>query len=499
MLADEVGLGKTIEAGIVLKEYVLRGMVKTALILAPPSLVSQWQEELAAKFDLHLPSTDDPQWRKDPAGLWDQPMIVASINQAKSKRHMDRVAQRPFDIVIVDEAHHLKNPKTLNWQLVNNLHKRFLLLLTATPVENNLMELYSLVTLLKPGQLSTASAFRQQFMTRGDPTSPQNRDKLKELLGQVMIRNTRALAKLDIPPRFAQTLRVTPAPAENAIYAQLTQVVKTLAQAQRHTDRLVIKTLLEQVGSSPAALVATLDRLSKREDLDPAVRGQIEAIGRLQRSMGDTGKDRQLIEILQAADGKMLIFAKFRATVDHLARLLEWHRIDHALFHGGMDGPEKDRQVERFREDKPVLIATEVGGEGRNLQFCHQMINFDLPWNPMRIEQRIGRLHRIGQNRPVQIYNLVSAGSVEDFILEVLDRKINMFEMVIGEIEMILGRVEGDQEFADLVLDIWLTAASESERRQRFDQLGKYLIKLKKEYEKTRVLDEKLFGDQYEL
>jgi SNF2 family DNA or RNA helicase len=160
---------------------------------------------------------------------------------------------------------------------------------------------------------------------------------------------------------------------------------------------------------------------------------------------------------------------------------------------------KKDEQIKSFREDKEILVTTEIGGEGRNLQFCHQMINYDLPWNPMKIEQRIGRIHRIGQEKEVMIYNLCATGSVEDYILEVLDKKINMFEMVIGEIDMIMGRVKGEQEFSDMVYDIWVNSSSEKEREKSFDQLADRLKKSKTLYKKTKELDEKLFGENYEL
>ncbi|MBA3017569.1 MAG: SWF/SNF helicase family protein, partial [Desulfobacteraceae bacterium] len=141
----------------------------------------------------------------------------------------------------------------------------------------------------------------------------------------------------------------------------------------------------------------------------------------------------------------------------------------------------------------------EIGGEGRNLQFCNQMINYDLPWNPMKIEQRIGRIHRIGQKKEVMIYNLCAAGSMEDYILEVLDKKINMFEMVIGEIDMIIGRIKGEPEFSEMVYDIWVNSASEKEKQKSFDQLAGILKRSKTSYNKTKELDEKLFGENYEL
>lgn len=499
LLSDEVGLGKTIEASIVLKEYIQRGMVKNALILTPTTLVSQWREELRTKFELDFPSTDDPDFRKNGQRFWQAPFILASINHAKSKRNFSTVTQREYDMVVVDEAHHLKNRNTLNWKLVNALKKRFLLLLTATPVENNLMELYNLITLLKPGQLKTASAFRKEFMTRGDPTDPQNRGRLKELLGQVMIRNTRALAKIDIPPRFAQTIRVEPGASEKKLYERITGLVKQINATEGIGKKLLIRNLLEEAGSSPNAVLLTLSRMLANKDLLVAQEKEIRAIRNLCRSMDDTRKNKVLLKLIRSTSGKKIIFVKFLGTVEHLSEFLSWQQISHALFHGSMDNRSKDEQIRSFRKEKDVLVTTEIGGEGRNLQFCHQMINYDLPWNPMKIEQRIGRIHRIGQEKEVMIYNLCAAGSVEDYILEVLDRKINMFEMVIGEIDMIMGRVRGEKDFSDTVYDIWIRSSSEAERKKEFGQLAARLKRSKSSYEKTKVLDEKLFGENYEL
>jgi SNF2 family DNA or RNA helicase len=499
LLSDEVGLGKTIEAGMVLKEYVQRGMVKSALILTPTPLVSQWQEELKAKFALDFASTDDPDFRKPNQAFWDLPFILASINQAKSKRNVDAVTRREYDMVIVDEAHHLKNRNTLNWKLVNALKKRFLLLLTATPVENNLMELYNLITLLKPGQLKTAKAFRERFMTKGDPTSPQNRSRLKELLGQVMIRNTRAVAKINIPPRFAETIRVEPTGAEKELYDRITTLVRSINETNGTGNKLLLKHLLAEAGSSPPAVESTLSRMLANKELQLDHEKQIGAIRNLTRSMGDTQKNKVLLNIIRGAPGKKIIFVKYMGTLAHISDYLAWKKIPHAMFHGQMKNAEKDAQIEQFKEQTDILLTTEIGGEGRNLQFCHQMINYDLPWNPMRIEQRIGRIHRIGQENEVRIFNLCSANSIEDYILDILDRKINMFEMVIGEIEMILGRVRGEKDFSDRVYNIWMDAALPEERQKGFDQLATQLKRSKTRYHTTRQLDENLFGENYEL
>jgi len=407
--------------------------------------------------------------------------------------------QREYDLVIVDEAHHLKNRNTLNWKLVNSLKKRFLLMLTATPVENNLMELYNLITLLKPGQLKTASAFRNEFMTRGDPTGPQNRDRLKELLSQVMIRNTRALAKIEIPPRFAQTIRVKPGRNEITLYNRITDLVHHINETDRNGNKLLLKNLLAEAGSSPMAVELSLQRLLAKRDFLWDHEQEIRAIHNLCRTMGDTEKNKALLNLIRSTGEKKIVFVKYLGTLDHLSTFLSWNDIPHAVFHGRMNNQRKDEAIRSFREEKDILITSEIGGEGRNLQFCHQMINYDLPWNPMKIEQRIGRIHRLGQQNEVMIYNLCAAESIEDYILDILDRKINMFEMVIGEIDMILGRIRDEKDFSDRVYDIWANSLSEKDRQQGFDQLAARLQRTKAQYEKTRELDEKLFGINYEL
>ncbi len=499
LLADEVGLGKTIEALMTLKEYIQRGMVKSALILTPTPLVSQWREELRTKFALEFPSTNDPDYRADEAGFWKEPFILASINIAKSKKNFQMATEREYDMVIVDEAHHLKNRNTLNWKFVNALKKRFLLLLTATPVENNLMELYNLVTLLKPGQLKTGSDFRREYMTRGDPTDPRNRDKLRALLGQVMIRNTRALSRVDIPPRFARTIRVPPSPVELDLYERISALVKDIAATDGQSQRFLLKNLLEEAGSSPRAVSLTLEKMLTQADMPIAHEREIREIHTICRSLGESSKNTRLLEIIHESPDKKIIFVKYLGTLDHVSEFLALHKIPHALFHGGLDNRMKEEQIRLFKEEKDILLTTEIGGEGRNLQFCHRIINYDLPWNPMKIEQRIGRLHRIGQEKEVIIDNLCAAGSIEDYMLELLDKKINMFEMVIGEIDMILGRIEGEHDFADTIYDIWLASGTGADREKAFIRLGTRLKRAKISYEQTKALDEKLFGEDYEL
>ena len=183
LLADEVGLGKTIEALMILREYQLRGAVRRALIVVPPALVGQWVGELREKAGITPRTTEDVAFRADAQGFWKgEGVVVASLATARSPRHVGAVQADPWDLVIVDEAHHVKNRATASFKLVDGLKSRFLLLLTATPIETELEELYNLVTLLKPGQFTTPAAFRAQFVDKKDPLSPRNRERLRARL-----------------------------------------------------------------------------------------------------------------------------------------------------------------------------------------------------------------------------------------------------------------------------------------------------------------------------
>jgi superfamily II DNA or RNA helicase len=489
LLSDEVGLGKTIEAGMALKEYMLRGMVKKVLALTPASMVGQWREEMQTKFDIDFASSYDPLLRSDPRSFWAQPRVIASIATARRSEHLDILRNQVYDLVIVDEAHHLKNRATSNYKLVDALQKRFLLLLSATPVQNSLVELYNLLTLLKPGIFKTEKEFRSTYMTAGKPRVPANRDVMRDLMRDVMIRNTRSQVDVRLPSRHATMMRLDPGAEEAACYSRLSEMVHRIHLSDPSRHRLSLRHLLSAAGSSPAAAAAAIHRFRGGDgwnDLYDRYRG-IE--------MGC--KERALIELLHRnPDEKKMVFAHHRETLARLDHLLRGEGMTFARFDGSMSGPEKDAAVERFRDEAPLLLCTESGGEGRNLQFCNTLINFDLPWNPMSIEQRIGRLHRIGQTREVFVFNLVARHTLEEYVLRVLDEKINMFELVVGEIDAILGEMEDEQEFAEMVFSTWVET-TEQERAGAFEELGERMVKARRQYEEVKSLDEKLFGDDF--
>ncbi|MBI4703448.1 MAG: DEAD/DEAH box helicase family protein [Deltaproteobacteria bacterium] len=498
LLADEVGLGKTIEAGMVLREYLLRGMARRVLVLVPPALVSQWCEELESKFGLQPVAADGPLLRSDPAGFFrEHPLVVASLALARSQRYQPILVELDFDMVVIDEAHHVKNHTTAGWKLASALRSRFLLLLTATPVENSLLDLFNLITLLRPGQLGTRAAFKRQFVERGDPTQPRNREKLRELIGEVMIRNTRALADIKLPPRHATTLLVEGEPAERELYAKLTDLVRV--GCRRGLGRLALGLLLQEAGSSPRAVRSTLERLAARDDVDADLREELSRLARLCGYVPASAKAGHLVELLRRSREKVLVFSRFGATLEELATRLGEAGIAHTTFSGELSRAEKDDAVAAFRDEVDVMLCTEIGGEGRNLQFCATLVNYDLPWNPMKIEQRIGRLHRIGQTRPVHVYNFCACGTAEHHIIEVLDRRINLFELVIGEVDLILGQLRDETEFEDRVLSIYAESQSEQDVSSAFDRLGDELCRARRQYDKVKALDDAVFSTDYEV
>jgi len=494
LLADEVGLGKTVEAGMVLKEYLLRGMVERFLVLAPAGLVGQWAEELSSKFGVDCATTHDPRVRSNPAWFWARPRVIASIATARREPHASHVIARSYDLVIVDEAHHLRNRRSANHRLVDRLKKRFLLLLSATPVHNSLVELYNLLTLLKPGIFKTEKEFRAAYVRPGRPRQPLNRGRLRDLMRDVMVRNTRALVDVRLPPRHAATLRAEARPEERACYEALSALMRELAARAATGSRLALRHLLTAAGSSPAAARVAIERFAARHGAGDL---RLAELGERYRALGLGAKERALLDLLgRNPEEKKMVFVHHRATLEHLARELREAGVGFSALEGRGSGPEREAAVMEFRERVPVLLCTGTAGEGWNLQFCNTLVNFDLPWSPMAIEQRIGRLHRIGQRREVFVFNLALRGSIEDQVLKILDEKLHLFELVVGEVDAILGELDEETGFEDQVLDAWIATTAE-QREAAFDALGERLAGAKRRYEAVKALDDELFGDEF--
>jgi superfamily II DNA or RNA helicase len=490
LLSDEVGLGKTIEAGLVLKEWLTRGMVRRFLVLTVPSLVDQWEEELSDKFDIATATTNHDAFRDDPRRFWSEGTgLVASLATLRQPAHLEVARTAKWDVVVVDEAHHLRNRESQSWQAVNALPRQFLLLLTATPVQNSLEELYNLVTLLQPGHLPSPKEFRSRFMDPKRPRKPREPEELRRLLGQVMIRNTRANAGIQLPPRRAETVQLEPTPEERAFHAAWDGELRTeLKKMSSSQASLWGRLLLQAAGSSPAAWSKALAKFP----ISGVARRWVDE-ARLDVSWG---RKCDLIRPLARSEGGLVVFTQFLATQEALAERLHASGVKAFVIHGGTPAASRQPLTEQFRKEGGVLLLTHCGTEGRNLQFCHNLVNFDLPWNPMEIEQRIGRLHRLGQKHPVHIYNLVQAGTLQEHLLEILQEKLNLFELVVGETGLVLGERFTSDEFAEEVLRRW--RESDGRVAEALKDLGEALATARDAYRQLKQLDETLYAKDYE-
>ncbi|CAM5200524.1 Helicase-like protein OS=Ureibacillus acetophenoni OX=614649 GN=SAMN05877842_10219 PE=4 SV=1 [Ureibacillus acetophenoni] len=426
ILADEVGLGKTIEAGLIMKEYMIRGLVKKALILVPASLQNQWVTELNVRF--YIPAI--PYKKNTPLDHYD--VVIMSMDTAKKSPHREKIYEQDYDMIIIDEAHKLKNSKTQIYEFVQSLKKKFCLLLTATPIQNDVFEIFYLVSLLKPGHLGNFETFQTSFSATKH--SLKEEKYLKELVNQVMVRNRRADTGIEWTSRKVKTIPVTFTEEERKVYDMIYDL-KNVSSVFGSSFTMV--TLLKEMCSSKEATFLTLNKMIEKcitkEEID-----YIESIINELVKLEINSKAEKVFEIIEQANDKVLIFTEYRATQNYLQWYLNTKGISSVLFNGKFSKSKRDWVKQLFRERDQVLIATESGGEGINLQFCHHVINYDLPWNPMKIEQRIGRVHRLGQQEDVHIYNLAIEDTIEQKILDLLGDKIDVFEKVVGDLDDIL-------------------------------------------------------------
>ncbi|MGH3198199.1 MAG: DEAD/DEAH box helicase [Streptosporangiaceae bacterium] len=496
ILADEVGLGKTIEAGLILVELRLRGLADRALVITPAGLVTQWREELERKFGVPTALASRAAGLGDPgpgdagSGGADRPVLVASLAAARRDPLKAALTDGPWDLIVVDEAHRVRAPRSASGKLIRELRSRHLLLLTATPVENRLQDLYELVSLVAPGQLGTAAQFRAAHGARSAApgAEPRNVAALRKRTAEVMIRHRRSEVSVLLPQRLAETLRVAPSGAEREWYSDLTARVRAEGRAATPAKRLTLRSVAKLAGSSPAAAAPTLAKI-----------GWDDLAGRA-RMLDISAKTGVLLDQLRRFAGtggtgeKVLVFTAFRQTLDQLAEQVGKAGIPAVTYHGSLPRADKERAIAAFRDEAPVLLSTESAGEGRNLQFCHVMVNMDLPWNPMQIEQRLGRLHRVGQEHDVLLTNLVASGTIEEQVLRVLEAKINLFELVVGELDMILGRVDDDFDFETTVFDAFVASGDDVEFGDRMAAIGDDLARARTDYLASRAAIDSLVG-----
>jgi adenine-specific DNA-methyltransferase len=600
ILADEVGLGKTIEAGLVIVQRWAERKRKILLIV-PATLRKQWQQELDEKF--FLPSTvlESSSYKRlkqsghvNPFDQTDT-IVICSYHFAAAKQ--EDVSVVPWNLSVIDEAHRLRNvykpSNKLAAAIKESLQDVPKLLLTATPLQNSLMELYGLVSVIDEHVFGDKYSFRAQFTGKRVDEETRNWE-LKERLGSVCIRALRRQVNEYV--RFTQrtsiTEEFTPTDEEHELYERVSAYLQrekliSLPNAQRKLITLVLRKLL---ASSTFAIGATLKKLAVRlddtrkmldqpdafkrlrEELDqvdeivPPMADEYESIGELQDEWEEEtvqleqaniekmkaaveGELSELNQSIRLADSitantkgealiralasafakteslgakrKAVVFTESRRTQDYLFRLLndngygggvvilngtnadasskriyaEWlerHRAETAL--SGVKAVDiKAAIVEEFRDRAIILVATEAAAEGVNLQFCSLVVNYDLPWNPQRIEQRIGRCHRYGQKHDVVVVNFLNRRNAADQrVFQLLSDKFRLFDGVFGVSDEILGALESGVDIEKRIAELYQSCRTEDEIQKAFDYLQRELddqIRIQMSQTRQAVLD----------
>lgn len=535
VLADEVGLGKTVEAGLVLAQLAAEGKPR-AVILVPATLRAQWRDELRNKFGLDADVIDGDTCRAaEKQGIRTNPFDTGGIvicSHPFAAMRTSELERVPWDVAIIDEAHRLRNAYRKDHRtgqaLRKGLRKCPKLLLTATPLQNDLMELLGLASFIDDALLGTEETFRLQYAT-GEMTEEKAAD-LKARLAPVVIRTLRRQVReyVKYTARRSIVEDFAPSAEEQELYDRVSDYLRredthAVPMARRALFVLVYRKIL---ASSSFALSATLERLadsldaklagaecSAQADLaleldgfaeeaeelfdDPAparTRGaavvrqmtseleELRECARLARNIKKNAKGDALVRGLDRCftvakacgwPEKAVVFTEFRRTQDYLAKLLQSRGYSVTCLSGDVSGTEKRAAlVEEFRNTTQILLMTEAGAEGLNLQFCNLVVNFDLPWNPQRVEQRIGRCHRYGQQRDVLVLNFLNRANAADARLyDLLAQKLALFDGVFGSSDEILGALGSGIDFEKRVLDIYQSCRSGEEIDTAFNKL----------------------------
>lgn len=561
VLADEVGLGKTIEAGLVLK-YVLEKGGKRILIALPASLRKQWELELEEKFKLKPVILDrltveknTYHWRKTLEAGKEPAIVLASYDY--SSKLMKRFPEVKWDFLIIDEAHNLRNvfhgtkrAKSL-YEISKGIPK---LLLTATPLQNSLKDLHGLISFIDSRIFGSEKVFNKKIIQNEDYT------ELKRELSSVIFRTLRRdVSKyMDFKKRICRTFDFIMSPDEIELYQRVNNFLKknVLYSIPTSNRNLIILVIRKLMASSSFALIETFEILRKRlkkiqagtksvkakegfdlfwsfiedeideeefeekDSEDEVVHKRyiqleldeidviIDIAGRIQTNAKVIALQKALEaafawQIEQGIDQKVVIFTESKRTQKYIAGELRnsgYDEEDIILFNGDFDdkmsrdiykawmarnfGREnygrsveyKHAIVDYFKHNAKILICTDAGSEGLNLQFCNTVINYDLPWNPMKIEQRIGRCHRYGQNYDVVAINLLNTENAADRrVYEILSRKFELFDGVFGASDLALGVLESGAGFEKKILEIYQTCNTTVEFKKAFDKLSRKL------------------------
>jgi superfamily II DNA or RNA helicase len=476
LVADDVGLGKTITAGLVARELLERGRIESVLVVCPKSLMEQWQEELDSKFGIKAVSAVGAEFRE----LDRRPFWITSYDTARTR--IDAIKNRKFDFLILDEAHALRNlfgtqkapQRAVAFErLMRENAVRYCMMLTATPIQNRLWDIFSLLEIVKapqPNPLGRPDEFRTQFIADAEARRLRNgvTEDFRARVADATIRTRRKDTRLLFPEREVRTERLKAMPDEQRFIDRALRMILRFPPLVQITHAMTLM-------SSPWAAAVAFENEAAKPNIADSFRRELLALSEAGRQIVTSAKVDAVVKLARASvdaekSGRLIVFTRRIETVRHLEQALR-----EAGFAGkigviqGNQVEANQRAIRDFMSEpviRPILISTDTGAVGFNLQAGNIVVNYDLPWNPMVVEQRIGRVQRLGQKaKHVVVYNLVLAGSIEDHVVLRLMEKLNLFSQAIGEMEELLELCGYDENrsLEQIIMDLIRKAAEQKD------------------------------------
>ena len=521
LVADDVGLGKTISAGLIISELIARSRLSKILIVCPKLLGPQWQEELLTKFN--IPSEIKIGRDLIEADLEETGAIITTY--ASARLHLDSIPQDRFQMLVLDEAHKLRNlygvenPPQVAKRFRKALEERrfrFVLMLTATPIQNRLWDLYSLVDLLTVARghqnpFGSESMFARKFIADNREQARQlkaeARDEFRSIVYGYMSRVRRGDAKLYFPDRVVQMHKVDPTAAE-------LDLIKAIAKPIQSLNRLAQISILQAMTSSPDALTAQLNNMARNRTFPPELAAIVRTIVAAMPTSAKLRGLGGLIDRLKQENPerwRLVVFTGRLETQATIQAFLEKQGLKVGIING-MSGSRNQETLVRFRNNPPdyhIIVSTEAGSEGVNLQVANVLVNYDLPWNPMIVEQRIGRIQRLAsEHASVGIFNIILRGTFEEYIVGRLMEKLQMASHAIGDIEALLeasgingedenGATSFDEKIRQLVIAVLAGKDVEAATRQAEQSIADAKITLEREEESINSMLGGMDGAEY--
>jgi SNF2 family DNA or RNA helicase len=416
ILGDDMGLGKTVQTLAAIELLAKERGVERVLVVAPASVKYQWEGEIKKFTSRDVQIIDgSPDDRRD---QYAEPTFYRLVNYEQVVRDREAINEWKPDVVVLDEAQRIKNWEAKTSREVKKLRSRYAIVLTGTPLENKLEELYSIVQFVDERRFGPAFQFLHEhrvFDDAGNLKGYRNLDKIRERLGPIFLRRTRGEVLTQLPSRTDNTVFVELAPEQRLPYEEQRATLARLLQKNYLTD-LDRKRVLASVVNM-RTICDSLFLFDHEHRVSPKLDEFVE-----------------LIPDVIADDHKAVVFSQWETMILEAAKVLDKLGVGYVVLHGGLPGKDRKEVLDKFKTDTEckVFLSTDAGGTGLNLQVADTVVNLELPWNPAVLEQRIARVHRMGQSRPVRVVNFVTRGTIEEKVLRTLEAKQGLFDGVFS-------------------------------------------------------------------